>query len=84
MTSGTATTIATNDVFKDICLLLRIHRDKEYICELFRKRGWDVSKAKVHAWSKRAGEYDKDFRAMPVEALRDFIDELKQEKLLVD
>lgn len=79
-----AETIPTNDVFKDLCLLLRLHKDKEYIAELLERKGWDVSKAKISAWSKRAGEYNRDFRPMPEQALRDFIDALKEEKLIED
>ncbi|WP_168393715.1 DUF1456 family protein [Erwinia amylovora] len=79
-----AETIPTNDVFKDLCLLLRLHKDKDYIIELFARKGWDVSKSKLHAWGKRAGEYNRDFRPMPEQALRDFIDALKEEKLIDD
>ncbi|WP_261642967.1 DUF1456 family protein [Erwinia mallotivora] len=76
--------IATNDVFRDLCLILRLHKDKDYIIELFTRKGWDVSRAKIHGWSKRAGDYNKDFRAMPEEALRDFIEAVKEDKLLED
>lgn len=79
-----ADTIPTNDVFKDLCLLLRLHKDKEYIAELFERKGWEVSKAKINAWSKRAGDFNRDFRPMPEQALRDFIDALKEEKLVED
>lgn len=84
MKSTTSPTIATNDVFKDLCILFRIHKDKDYLLELFRRAGWDVSKAKIQAWSRRAGEYNKDYRPMPEKALRDFINILKEEQLLED
>ncbi|WP_042820415.1 DUF1456 family protein [Yersinia wautersii] len=74
--------IPTNDVFKEICLLLRIHRDKAYIISLFEKKGWEVSRSKLQAWSKKSGEYNKDYRPMPEQALRDFILALKEEKLI--
>jgi uncharacterized protein YehS (DUF1456 family) len=74
--------IPTNDVFKELCLLLRIHRDKEYIITLFAEKGWNVSRAKIQAWSKKSGEYNKDYRPMPEQALRDFIEALKEEKLI--
>lgn len=77
-------TIPTNDVFKDLCLILRLHKDKDYIEELFIRKGWDVSRAKINAWSKRAGDFNRDFRPMPEKALRDFIDALKEEKLIED
>ncbi|EML8490063.1 DUF1456 family protein [Salmonella enterica subsp. enterica] len=76
--------IPTNDMFKDLCILMRIHRDKDYLIELFQRKGWDVSRAKIHAWSKRAGQHNRDYRPMPEQALRDFIDALKEEKLLED
>lgn len=74
--------IATNDVFKDICVLLRIHNDKPLIMELLKSKGWDVSRAKIKAWSTRSGGYNKDYRPMPEAALRDFIDALKTRKLI--
>ncbi|PIJ51251.1 hypothetical protein BOM23_22845 [Erwinia sp. OLMDLW33] len=77
-------TIPTNDVFKDLCLILRLHKDKDYIEELFIRKGGDVSRAKINAWSKRAGDFNRDFRPMPEKALRDFIDALKEEKLIED
>ncbi|VVT48709.1 hypothetical protein UYSO10_2465 [Kosakonia radicincitans] len=52
--------------------------------ELFRRKGWDVSKSKIQAWGRRAGDYNKDFRPMPEQALRDFIEALKDEELLED
>ncbi len=76
--------IPTNDMFKDLCILLRIHRDKDFQVELFRRKGWEVSRAKVHAWSKRAEGSTRDFRPMPEQALRDFIAALKEERLLED
>lgn len=63
---------------------MRIHRDKDYLVELFRRKGWDVSKSKIQAWGRRAGDYNKDFRPMPEQALRDFIEALKDEELLED
>ncbi|EYU13419.1 DUF1456 family protein [Photorhabdus aegyptia] len=74
--------IATNDVFKELCLMLRIHRDKDYLIELFARKGWDVSRAKIYSWSKKAGGVTRDFRPMPERALRDFIDALKEERLV--
>lgn len=74
--------IPTNDMFKDLCVLMRIHKDKDYLIELFEQKGWDVSRARLHAWQKRAGQ--RDYRPMPEQALRDFIDVLKEEKLLED
>lgn len=78
----TSTTIATNDMFKDLCLLMRIHKDKELVIGLFESQGWEVSKAKLKAWSVRTGGYNKDFRAMPEKALRDFIQALHEAKLI--
>jgi len=75
-------TIATNDVFKEICLLLQIHKDKELIKALFKSKGWEVSNSKLKAWGVRAGTYNNDFRAMPTQALKDFIVALKEEKLI--
>lgn len=74
--------IPTNDVFKDLCLLLRIHQDKDYLIALFAKAGWQVSKAKLKAWTVRAGGYHRDYRPMPEAALRAFIAELKKEQLV--
>ncbi len=76
--------IATNDVFQDLCLLLRIHKDKDYLIELFGKAGWEVSRKKIKSWTVRAGPYNPDFRSMPEQALRDFILVLKSEKIISD
>ncbi|MDB6375067.1 DUF1456 family protein [Photorhabdus bodei] len=75
-------TIATNDVFKELCLMLRIHHDKDYLIELFARKGWEVSRAKIYSWGKKAGGVTRGFRPMPEQALRDFIDALKEEKLV--
>lgn len=75
-------TIATNDAFKDICLLLQIHKDTELIKTLFKSKGWEVSNSKLKGWRVRSGAYNKDFRAMPTQALKDFIVALKDEKLI--
>ncbi|GAB7197639.1 DUF1456 family protein [Dickeya undicola] len=72
--------IPTNDVFREFCIVLRIHKDKEYIQSLFESKGWDVSRAKIHAWSRKAGAFNPDFRPMPEEALRDFIDAYKLDR----
>ncbi|MDV7004480.1 hypothetical protein RXA30_11840 [Dickeya solani] len=47
---------------------------------LFAGKGWDVSKAKIHAWTRKAGAFNPDYRPMPEEALRDFIDAYKLDK----
>lgn len=76
--------IPTNDMFKDLCILLRIHKDKDFLITLFQRKGWDVSRAKINAWSKRAGDFNEDYRPMPQQALRDFIEALKEERVLDD
>ncbi|MCA7012507.1 DUF1456 family protein [Dickeya dadantii] len=70
----------TNDVFREFCIVLRIHKEKDYIVQLFANKGWDVSKAKIHAWTRKAGAFNPDYRPMPEEALRDFIDAYKLDK----
>ena len=57
--------IATNDVFKSLCLILQIHKDKELVIRLFKDQGLEVSKAKIKSWSIATGEYRDGFRAMP-------------------
>lgn len=47
---------------------------------LFASKGWDVSKAKIHAWTRKAGAFNPDYRPMPEKALRDFIDAYKIDK----
>lgn len=80
--------IATNDVFCEVCLLLRIHKDKDYLIELFKSIGWSISKSKLKSWSTRTykgsvtGAVNKDFRPMPEEALRGFLKALSREKLV--
>lgn len=74
-------TIATNDAFADLLVLMQIHKQKDFILELFNKKGWDVSRAKLKSWSVRSNRDVREFRPMPVEALRDFVDALHEAKL---
>lgn len=74
--------IPTNDVFHELILLLQIHRDKDYLIGLFARRGWDVTRAKLKAWATRSNSGSPGYRPMPTEALRDFIEVLKEERLI--
>lgn len=74
--------IPTNDVYHELIVLLRIHREKDYLQALFARRGWDVTRAKLKAWATRSGSGSPGYRPMPTEALRDFMDVLKEERLI--
>lgn len=77
-------TIETNEVFRELLVLLRLHNDKDYICEMFSKIGYDVSKSKIKSWSTRSDSGRREYRAMPQSILRDFIRQLHAEKLVVE
>lgn len=74
-------TIATNDAFADLLVLMQIHKEKDFILDLFNQKGWDVSRAKLKSWSVRSHRDAREFRPMPVEALRDFVDALHEAKV---
>lgn len=59
--------VPTNDAFKKLILILRIHRDKEFMIQLFKDGGYNqpVSKSKIKAWQTGTGDYGRDFRPMP-------------------
>lgn len=72
----------TNDVFHHILLLMRLHKDKDRLVELFRLGGLNVSKSKIKAWQTKSGAPNPDYRPMPREALDAFIDALHESRLL--
>lgn len=76
--------IPTNDCFHHLLRLLRIHKDKDLIIDIFAARGCDVSKAKLKSWDTKSGGYNRYYREMPRQALDDFIDELYERKLVID
>lgn len=73
--------IPTNDCFRHILMLLQIHKDKDFIVEVFESRGWEMSRAKLKAWQTKTGDL-QGYREMPREALDDFIDELYKRKIV--
>jgi uncharacterized protein YehS (DUF1456 family) len=74
--------IPTNDAFHHLLLLLRLHKDKDLIVELFASQGVEVSKSKIKAWSTMTGERHPGYREMPREALDAFIKALYERKLV--
>jgi uncharacterized protein YehS (DUF1456 family) len=74
--------IPTNDVFHHLCLLLQIHKDNEKIIDLFKSKGWDVSRAQIKAWRQKTGRPSSGYREMPREALDDFISALHEAKIV--
>lgn len=76
--------ISTNDVFHHLLLLLRIHKDKDLIIEIFASQKRQVSKSLIKAWATKSGEPKPDYREMPREALDDFINGLHEYKLFGD
>lgn len=75
-------TMATNDVFHHLLNLLRIHKEKDLILEMFEAQGIVISKSKLKSWATKSGEYRDGFRPMPLSALKAFIDELYIRKLV--
>ena len=74
--------IPTNDCFHHILRLLQIHKDKELIIDLFKAKGWDITKSRLKSWDTKTGAPTKGFREMPRQALDDFINELYSRKLV--
>ena len=74
--------IPTNDVFKNLITILRIHRDREYIIDLFARQNIIVTNAKLKSWSTKSGKFNKDFRPMPKEALEAFFRALHDAKIV--
>lgn len=74
--------ICTNDVFHHLCLLLRIHKDKELIIELFASKNIHVTKSQIKAWSTKSGIPTPGFRPMPKEVLQSFIQACHDSKLI--
>ncbi len=76
--------IPTNDVFHHLLLLLRLHKDKDFIIEIFEAQGLHVTKSLIKAWSTTTGRHNKGYREMPRQALDKFISELHQRQLVED
>jgi len=74
--------IPTNDVFHHLLLLLRLHKDKELIIDMFKAQGIDVTKAKIKAWATTTGGQKPAYRDMPRSALDAFIDECYKRQLI--
>ncbi|WP_299496431.1 DUF1456 family protein [uncultured Shewanella sp.] len=75
-------TIPTNDVFKNLITILRIHKDREYIIDLFARQNITVTNAKLKSWIVKSGKFNKDFRPMPREALEAFFRALHDAKIV--
>ncbi|WP_422444158.1 hypothetical protein [Endozoicomonas sp. ALB091] len=68
--------IPTNDVFHHLVLLLRLHKDRELLQDMFKAQGMDVSNSLIRAWRNKTGQHNnRMYREMPREALDKFIDE---------
>lgn len=78
--------VPTNEAFKKLILILRIHKDKEFMMQLFKDGGYNqpVSKAKLKAWQISTGDYNRDFRPMPRSAYDAFIRGLEKAKIIDD
>ncbi len=74
--------IPTNDVFHHLLLLLRLHKDKDLIMEIFEAQGVDISKSKIKAWATTSGIQKAGYREMPREALDKFISGLHERQLV--
>jgi len=75
--------ISTNDVFRDVLLITRLHKDTDYLIDLFDKGGWqNVTKSKIKSWKTRTGEYKREFRPMPEGALRAFLSALVEAEII--
>jgi hypothetical protein len=75
--------IPTNDCFHHMLRLLQIHKDKELIIDIFKSKGWEISKSKLKAWDSKTGIPTPGYREMPREALDAFIDELYERRLVM-
>jgi len=75
-------TMATNDVFHHLLNLLRIHKDKDLLVDMFEAQNIEISKSKIKSWATKSGDYKDGFREMPRTALIAFIDELYIRKLV--
>lgn len=75
--------IPTNDCFHHIIRLMQIHKDKDFLLEVFEAAGHDdITKSKIKAWDTKTGAPKAGYREMPREALDDFIDELYKRKII--
>jgi uncharacterized protein YehS (DUF1456 family) len=75
-------TMTTNEVFHHLTIILCLHRDKEFLIEIFKNAGvHDISKAKIDSWRAKSESADK-YREMPRIVLDAFIDELYKMKLV--
>lgn len=76
--------IPTNDVFHHLLLLMRLHKDKQLIIEIFASEGREVTKSQIKSWATKSGDPKPGYREMPREALDDFIRALHEYRLLSD
>ena len=76
--------IPTNDCFHHLLRLLRIHKDKELVIEIFASQGLEVSKSMLRGWETKTGVQVDKYRHMPREALDAFIVGLYQYKLVTE
>lgn len=74
--------IPTNDVFKHLLLILRIHKDKALIIRLFKSEHKIVSKSQIKAWQTGTGQEHPGYREMPREMLNAFFSALHKAKLV--
>jgi hypothetical protein len=75
--------VPTNNAFRDVIMLLQIHKDKELIIEIFDSAGIkNVTNSKIKAWQTKAGKKCGMYREMPREAYDAFILELHKRKLV--
>ena len=72
----------TNDIFHHLIKLLQIHKDKDFIIELFESEGIHVTKSLIKAWATKAGVQKAGYREMPRETLNCFIAALYKEKIV--
>ena len=62
-------------------MLLRLHKDTDFLIEMFDAQGFEVSRPKLTSWKTRDFRHKK-YREMPREALDAFIDELYKRELI--
>jgi hypothetical protein len=73
--------MTTNEVFHHIVLLLQLHKDRDYLIELFKKGGMVVTNSKIKGWRNKNPE-SPDYRIMPRHVLEKLLMALHNEKLI--
>lgn len=76
-------TITTNEAFHHLVLLLRLHKDQDYLIEIAKKQGVILTKSKIKAWRNKDPD-SPDYRVLPRKLLDKIITALHEEHLVHD